>query len=113
MMNTPSTRNHGRPQSSGNGSAGITGSGVQGVQFGTCTDKQGNQQQFTSGPRSEVITFGNPYYLNPNEALNQSIGTEVFDGTNYTMWSRSVVMGLKMKHKLGVHRWEYPNSSSD
>ncbi|CAL1359282.1 unnamed protein product [Linum trigynum] len=98
-----------RPASSGgNGSQGsqaaqgaqaAEGTGPHAFQFGSFDEQQ--QQQLFAGARNDVITFGNPYYLNPNEALNQSIGSEVFDGSNYTMWSRSMIMGLKMKHKLG------------
>ncbi|CAL1353197.1 unnamed protein product [Linum trigynum] len=92
----PYTPPHGRGNGSGGGN-GSSGSTATNFQFGSLDAQQLN----TGQPRSEVITFGNPFYLNPNEALNQSIGSEVFDGTNYTMWSRSVVMGLKMKHKMG------------
>ncbi|CAI0559162.1 unnamed protein product [Linum tenue] len=104
-MNTP-PGSQGRPDSSsGNASQGSqgtqagNGTGPRAFQFGSFDEQQ--QQQIFAGARNDVITFGNPYYLNPNEALNQSIGSEVFDGSNYTMWSRSVIMGLKMKHKLG------------
>ncbi|CAL1412746.1 unnamed protein product [Linum trigynum] len=94
--------------SGGNGSQGpqaaqgaqaADGTGPRAFQFRTFYEQQ--QQQLFAGARNDVITFGKPYYLNPNEALNQSIGSEVFDGSNYTMWSRSMIMGLKMKHKLG------------
>ena len=47
------------------------------------------------------LTFGNPYYLNPNENLSQSIVNTVLDGSNYQMWSRSVRFALKTKHKVG------------
>ncbi|CAL1397133.1 unnamed protein product [Linum trigynum] len=101
MASTPLQSSHGKEATTGSTTSGATMSGVRGFQFGTYTEQQQNEQQQQNTVRSEVITFGNPLYLNPNEALNQSIGTEVFDGTNYTMWSRSVIMGLKMKHKLG------------
>ncbi|CAI0405621.1 unnamed protein product [Linum tenue] len=65
-----------------------------GLQFGTYAE--------TSDPGGRgAISFGNPLYLNPNENLSQSIISEVLDGTNYSMWSRSMRLALKTKHKLG------------
>ncbi|CAL1387235.1 unnamed protein product [Linum trigynum] len=65
-----------------------------GFQFGSFNEDQ------TQAGRGE-IQFGNPYYLNPNENLSQSLVAELLDGTNYSMWSRSMHMALKTKHKLG------------
>ncbi|CAN0842429.1 hypothetical protein LINGRAHAP2_LOCUS3597 [Linum grandiflorum] len=53
-----------------------------------------------TGNTSE-IAFGNPYYLNPNENLSQSIVSIVLNGSNYQVWSRSIRFALKTKHKLG------------
>ncbi|CAN1851581.1 hypothetical protein LINPERHAP1_LOCUS40246 [Linum perenne] len=47
------------------------------------------------------MTFGNPFYLNPNENLSQSIVNIILDGANYQIWSRYVKFTLKTKHKLG------------
>mgnify|MGYP003103496987 CR=1 FL=1 len=55
----------------------------------------------TSPMATANMTFGNPYYLNPNENLSQSIVNTVLDGSNYQMWSRSVRFALKTKHKVG------------
>ncbi|CAL1406127.1 unnamed protein product [Linum trigynum] len=73
---------------------GNTSGGSSAFQFGSfniSSDQSGRVE----------IQFGNPYYLNPNENLSQSIVSEVFDGTNYSMWSRSMRLALKTKHKLG------------
>ncbi|CAL1383921.1 unnamed protein product [Linum trigynum] len=51
--------------------------------------------------RTRLVIFGNPYYLNPNENMSQSIVVEPFDGTNYVMWSRSIQVVLKTKNKVG------------
>ncbi|CAL1406372.1 unnamed protein product [Linum trigynum] len=63
-----------------------------GVQFGSF-----NQENL----QNETIVFGNPFYLNPNENMSISLVFELFDGSNYSMWSRSMQMVLKTKHKVG------------
>ncbi|CAL1404863.1 unnamed protein product [Linum trigynum] len=47
------------------------------------------------------LLFGNPFYINPNENISQSIVSENLDGSNYQMWQRAILMALKTKHKIG------------
>ncbi|CAL1373136.1 unnamed protein product [Linum trigynum] len=79
------------PPGSGGGSGTSTGGGFQ---FGSFIENQ------IQGGRGE-IQFGNPFYLNPNENLSQSLVGEALDGTYYSMWSRSMRLALKTKHNLG------------
>ncbi|CAL1413574.1 unnamed protein product [Linum trigynum] len=82
------------PPNTGNGARVIDPHNVQFGSFGA----EGNTGH--SG-NAEVIMFGNPLYLNPNENLSLPIVSKLMDGNNYSMWSRSVLNVLKTKHKMG------------
>ncbi|CAL1382824.1 unnamed protein product [Linum trigynum] len=62
---------------------------------GQSTNTQGNSN------RAADLNFGNPFYINPNENLAQSIVPIVLDGPNYQTWSKAVKVVLKTKNKLG------------
>ncbi|CAL1395389.1 unnamed protein product [Linum trigynum] len=81
------------PPTSGSGARVTDPRNMQFGSFGS----EGN----TSQANPEVIMFGNPLYLNPNENLSLPIVSELMDGNNYSMWSRSVLNVLKTKHKMG------------
>ena len=72
---------------------------TSGFTFGSVGNARRNRDTSPMNPIN--LTFGNPYYLNPNENLSQSIVNTVLDGSNYQMWSRSVRFALKTKHKVG------------
>ena len=80
------------------------------------SDNTNHQRRHNHGGNSNTpplsLSFGNPFYLNPNENLAQSIVNVNLDGGNYQLWSRSIKFALKTKHKIGfidgtIHPPEY------
>ncbi|CAL1389135.1 unnamed protein product [Linum trigynum] len=66
-----------------------------GMSSGATNGSNNNNNEHT------YLKFGNPFYINANENISQSIIFEVLDGTNYQIWQRAVRMALKTKHKIG------------
>jgi LTR polyprotein gag-polypeptide-like protein len=41
-----------------------------------------------------------PYYLHPSESASTRLVSTVFDGTSFSDWKRSMVIGLNAKNKM-------------
>ncbi|CAL1407369.1 unnamed protein product [Linum trigynum] len=79
------------------------------LQFGQFTDGNLNNNNTAAASGFGTTTaagaapdpnLGNPFYINPNENLAQSVIPIVLDGPNYQMWSKAGRIVLKTKHKL-------------
>ncbi|CAL1371003.1 unnamed protein product [Linum trigynum] len=80
------------------------------AQTGTTSNNNGNN---IGGTGRLDLQFGNPFYINPNENISQSIFSENLDGPNYQMWKRAIRMALKTKHKIGFIDGSIPMPSLD
>lgn len=53
------------------------------------------------GEKSAMLPYAEPYYMGSSYQSNASLGSILFNGTNYNNWSKSVRMALGAKNKLG------------
>ncbi|XP_074266253.1 uncharacterized protein LOC141588725 [Silene latifolia] len=56
-------------------------------------------------PENEAVTYQNlyddPLYLSPSDYPSMKLSDTIFNGKNYSHWSRSVLLGLESKNKQG------------
>ncbi|XP_019255128.1 PREDICTED: uncharacterized protein LOC109233718 [Nicotiana attenuata] len=68
----------------------------------------------TTSGNGNIIDFTHPYFLHASDALGMILVNTPFDGHGYAGWSRSILISLSAKNKLGFidgleHRFGQPN----